>query len=91
MEDLTPADFDFERMAIHVKKSHLHHEMRRGCSTSSIKHIRIHEIRHSHINLLIDIGFSSVAIENRVENESIDVTYHYVHIFLSTQVSVASN
>ena len=56
-------------------KSYLHHEMRRGCAASGVKRIRIHGIRHSHISLLIDMGFSAVAIADRVGHESIDITY----------------
>ena len=61
-------------------KSYLHHEIRRGCATSGVKRIRIHGIRHSHISLLIDMGFSAVAIADRVGHESIDITYRYAHV-----------
>ena len=71
-------------------KSYLHHEIRRGCAASGVKRIRIHGIRHSHISLLIDMGFSAVAIADRVGHESIDITYRYAHVFPSTQVEVAS-
>ena len=69
-------------------KSYLHHEMRRGCTASGVKRIRIHGIRHSHISLLIDMGFSAVAIADRVGHESIDMTYRYAHVFPSTQIEV---
>ena len=71
-------------------KSYLHHEIRRGCAASGVKRIRIHGIRHSHISLLIDMGFSAVAIADRVGHESIDITYRYAHVFPSTQIEVAS-
>ena len=71
-------------------KSYLHHEIRRGCVASGVKRIRIHGIRHSHISLLIDMGFSAVAIADRVGHESIDITYRYAHVFPSTQMDVAS-
>lgn len=71
-------------------KSYLHHEMRRGCAASGVKRIRIHGIRHSHISLLIDMGFSAVAIADRVGHESIDITYRYAHVFQSTQMEVVS-
>ena len=73
-----------------VTKSCLHHEMRCGCAASGLKRIRIHGIRHSHISLLIDMGFSAVAIADRVGHESIDITYRYAHVFPSTQMEVAS-
>ena len=71
-------------------KSYLHHEIRRGCAASGVKRIRSHGIRHSHISLLIDMGFSAVAIADRVGHESIDITYRYAHVFPSTQMEVAS-
>ena len=36
------------------------------------------------------MGFSSVAIADRVGHESIDITYRYAHVFPSTQQEVAS-
>ena len=73
-----------------VTKSYLHYEMRRGCAASGVKRIRIHGIRHSHISLLIDMGFSAVAIAERVGHESIDITYRYAYVFPSTQMEVVS-
>lgn len=68
-----------------ITKSYLHHEMDRGAAETGVKRIRIHDIRHSHISLLIDMGFSAVAIANRVGHESIDITYRYAHLFPSRQ------
>ena len=49
-----------------ITKSYLQHEMRRGSKEAGVKRIRIHDLRHSHISLLIDMGFSAVAIADRV-------------------------
>ena len=51
--------------------------------------MRIHDLRHSHISLLIDMGFSAVAIADRVGHESIDITFRYAHMFPSRQVDMA--
>ena len=72
-----------------VTKSYLHHEMDRGANAAGVKRIRIHDLRHSHISLLIDMGFSAVAIADRVGHESIDITYQYAHLFPSKQVEMA--
>ena len=56
---------------------------------SGVKRIRIHDLRHSHISLLIDMGFSAVAIADRVGHESIDITYRYAHLFPSKQIEMA--
>ena len=72
-----------------VTKYFLHHEMDRGVKESGVKRIRIHDLRHSHVSLLIEMGFSAVAIADRVGHESIDITYRYAHMFPSTQDAIA--
>ena len=73
-----------------VTKSYLHHEMDRGSKAAGVKRIRIHDLRHSHISLLIDMGFSAVAIADRVGHESIEITYRYAHLFPSKQKEMAN-
>jgi integrase len=73
-----------------VTKSYLHKEMDRGAKAAGVKRIRIHDLRHSHISLLIDMGFSAVAIADRVGHESIEITYRYAHLFPSKQKEMAS-
>ena len=72
-----------------ITESYLHHEMDRGSQEAGVKRIRIHDLRHSHISLLIDMGYSAVAIADRVGHESIDITYNYAHLFPSTQDDMA--
>ena len=73
-----------------VTKSYLYHEMDRGAKKANIKRIRIHDLRHSHVSLLIDMGFSATAIADRVGHESIDITYNYAHLFPSRQLEMAN-
>ena len=72
-----------------ITKSYLHREMDRGCKETGVKRIRIHDLRHSHISLLIDIGFTALAIADRVGHESIDITYRYAHLFPTRQIEMA--
>lgn len=60
-----------------MTKHYLHHEMDRGAKEAGVKRIRIHDLRHSHVSLLIEMGFSALAIADRVGHESIDITYKY--------------
>ncbi len=69
--------------------SFLRHEMERGCKASGVKKIRIHDLRHSAISLLIDMGFSPLAIADRVGHEAIEITYNYAHLFPSKQQDMA--
>lgn len=79
---------DDDRM-FQITKSFLHHEMIRGSEKAGVKRIRIHDIRHSHISLLISMGFSAVSIGNRVGHESVDITYRYAHMFPTEQTKMA--
>lgn len=72
-----------------ITKHYLKHEMVRGSKAAGVKTIRIHDIRHSAISLLIDMGFSALAIADRVGHESIDITYRYAHLFPSKQLEMA--
>lgn len=73
-----------------LTKSYLHHEMDRGAKEAGVKRIRIHDLRHSHISLLIEMGFSALAIADRVGHESIDITYRYAHLFPNKQTEMAN-
>ena len=72
-----------------LTKSYLHHEMDRGSKSAGVKRIRIHDLRHSHVSLLIEMGFSALAIADRVGHESIDITYRYAHLFPTRQQEMA--
>lgn len=72
-----------------VTKHYLSHEMDRGCKVAGVKRIRIHDLRHSHVSLLIDMGFTALAIGDRVGHESEKITYRYAHLFPSKQTEMA--
>lgn len=74
-----------------ITKSYLHNEMTRGSAAANVKRIRIHDLRHSHISLLIDMGYSAVAIGERVGHESAEITYQYAHLFPSVQSEMAND
>ena len=68
-----------------VTKHYLKHEMVRGCKASGVKQIRVHDLRHSHVSLLINMGFTALAIADRVGHECEKITYRYAHLFPSKQ------
>lgn len=73
-----------------LTKSGLKRAMEKGCKASGVKVIRIHDLRHSHVSLLVDMGFSALAIADRVGHESIDVTFRYAHLFPTRQNEMAA-
>lgn len=72
-----------------VTKHCLYHEMKRGSQLAGVKKIRVHDLRHSHVSLLIDLGFSAVAIADRLGHENADITFRYAHLFPDKQSAMA--
>ena len=72
-----------------VTKSYLHHEMDRGAKATGVKRIRIHDLRHSHVAHCIELGFSPVAIAERMGHEGINITFNYAHFYPSKQKALA--
>jgi integrase len=70
-------------------KSYLHHEMDRGAKAAGVKRIRIHDLRHSHVAHCIELGFSPMAIAERMGHEGISITYNYAHLYPSKQKELA--
>ena len=83
--DILPRDRLFP-----LSKSALYRTMERGSKASGVPRIRIHDLRHSHVSLLIHLGYSALAIADRMGHESIDITYRYAHLFPSVQEDMAS-
>ena len=63
--------------------------MKNGTKKAGLPHIRIHDLRHSHVSLLIDMGYTAVAIADRVGHETAEITYRYAHLFPSVQLDMA--
>lgn len=53
--------------------------------------IRIHDLRHSHASLLIDMGWSSFEVANRLGNTPSQIERTYAHMFKSTQINIAKS
>ena len=71
-------------------KSFLYHEMEYGCKVSGAKRIRVHDIRHSHASLLVEMGFSPLLIAERLGHEKVQTTMDtYSHLYPNKQVEVA--
>ena len=66
-------------------------EMNRGVKLSGVKKIRIHDLRHSHVSLLIELGFSAKEIAERLGHENIETTLNtYSHLYPNKQEKMAN-
>lgn len=72
-----------------LSKHSLHRALQNGAEAAGLKKIRVHDLRHSHVSLLFEMGYSAVAIAERVGHRSIDITYRYAHMFPSVQKDMA--
>lgn len=72
-----------------LSKRYFQHEMERGSEMSGVPKIRLHDLRHSHISLLMDRGFSALDIAERVGHEAISITYKYAHMYPNKQDEMA--
>lgn len=72
-------------------KSYLASEMKRGAKESGVKRIRLHDLRHSHCSHLIELGFTPVAIAERLGHEKVETTLNtYVHLYPNKQTEIAN-
>ena len=73
-----------------TSKQSLTREMIRGCTASGVKRIRIHDLRHSHASLLIELGFAPLLISERLGHENIETTLNtYSHLYPNKHGEVA--
>ena len=56
---------------------------------ANVKRIRVHDLRHSHVAHCIELGFSPVAIAERMGHEGINITFNYAHLYPSKQKALA--
>ena len=84
--DLQPDDRLFP-----FSKNFLYREMQYGIKASGVKYIRVHDIRHSHASLLVEMGFSPLLIAERLGHERVQTTMEtYSHLDPNKQVEVAN-
>lgn len=64
--------------------------MLRGCKKSVVKKIRIHDLRHSHASLLIEMGCQPILIADRLGHKKIQTTLNTCsHLYPNKQAEVA--
>lgn len=63
-------------------KAALDKEIKKGAEKAGLPPIRVHDLRHSHASMLIDMGFSPLEIADRLGHESVKTTLDtYSHLY----------
>ena len=61
-----------------------------GIERSGVKRIRLHDLRHSHASMLVDMGVAPLEIAERLGHEKVETTLNtYSHLYPSTQSKLA--
>jgi len=70
-------------------RSLFNHELKAAANKADIKIIRLHDLRHSHASLLIELGFSPLIIAERLGHENIETTLEtYSHLYPNKQAEL---
>lgn len=72
-----------------VSRWKIRDSMKTACVASGVRQIRIHDIRHSHVSLLIDMGFTPLLIAERIGDTVEMVNTVYGHLYPNRHNEVA--
>ena len=65
--------------------------MKRVCKKSNVPIIRIHDLRHSHASLLIELGFTPLLISERLGHEKVQTTLDtYSHLYPNKDTMISN-
>ena len=71
-------------------KYHLRYTIKVVCNESGVKQIRLHDFRHSHASMLIEMNCSPLLISERLGHENVETTLKvYSHLYPNKQAEVA--
>ncbi len=71
-------------------KSALEKEIKRVAKKTGLPEIRVHDLRHSHASMLIDMGFDILEISKRLGHESVKTTLDtYSHLYPEKDTKLA--
>lgn len=80
---------DTERIFPHTKY-YLQNNIAKYATAAGVKKIRVHDIRHSHASLLIEMGINIILISERLGHEKIQTTLDtYSHLYPNKHEEVA--
>lgn len=67
-----------------TSKSNLAKKIKAIAEKANLKRIRVHDLRHSHASMLINLGFSALMVKERLGHQNIETTLEtYSHLYTS--------
>lgn len=84
-------DYKPNQRLFDIHKSTLSRRLNKAAKHGGVKRIRIHDLRHSSASFLIELGCSSLLIQERLGHENIETTLQtYSHLYPNKQLDVVS-
>lgn len=81
---------DKSELIFQISREPIRHKLNCYAKLAGVKKIRLHDLRHSHASLLIELGFSPLLIAERLGHENIETTLNvYSHLYPNKQEEVA--
>ena len=81
---------DSEEQVFRTDKNYLGRALKKYADKAQVKHIRVHDLRHSHASLLIEQGIQPNIVQQRLGHEKIETTLKtYSHLYPNKQYHLA--
>lgn len=72
-------------------KHYLLSEIKRVAACAGLEPIRVHDLRHSHASLLIEMGFNILMVSQRLGHEKVETTWQtYAHLYPDKEKMLAA-
>lgn len=82
---------DPEERLFYFTKHFLLSEIKRVARATGLNPIRVHDLRHSHASLLIEMGFNILMVSQRLGHEKVETTWQtYAHLYPDKEKMLAS-
>lgn len=82
---------DPKKRLFYFTKSYLLTEIKRVASLADLPAIRVHDLRHSHASMLIEMGFNTLMISQRLGHEKVETTWRtYAHLYPDKEKMLAA-
>ena len=87
---LTGQNIDSKDRMFPVGKTALAKTIKKGAKKAGLPQIRVHDLRHSHASLLVEMGYSIVAVADRLGHSKTSTSLLYSHLYPTTQQSIVA-
>ncbi|WP_246240872.1 site-specific integrase [Anaerocolumna sedimenticola] len=80
-----------DKKIFYFTKHALEKEIKRKAEVAGLPVIRVHDLRHSHASLLIEMGFNILMVSQRLGHEKVETTWQtYAHLYPDKEKMLAS-